>query len=130
VKGNGKRRLAVFTDPNCPYCKNLEKEMVNLTDATVYIFVLPMLPGSEEKAKAIWCSLDRLSAWEDIMLRAVEPQPKKACDTAALDKISTLAKRLKINVTPTMIFEDGVIQPSALTLDQIDKRFTASSPNK
>ena len=130
VKGNGKRTLAVFTDPNCPYCKNLEKDMVNLTDVTVYIFMFPILPGSDEKAKAIWCSSDRLSAWEDSMLRAVKPQLKMACDTTALDKISMLAKKLKINVTPTLIFEDGVIQAGVLTFDQIDKRLSALSANK
>ncbi|MDE2259655.1 MAG: DsbC family protein [Betaproteobacteria bacterium] len=127
VKGNGKRKLAVFTDPNCQYCKKLEKEMVNLTNATIYIFVLPILPGSKEKAKAILCSPDSLKAWEDHMLRGVEPQPKKACDTAALAKISMLATRLRINVTPTLIFGDGVIKPGNLTFDQLDKRLTASS---
>jgi thiol:disulfide interchange protein DsbC len=127
VKGNGKRKLAVFTDPNCQYCKKLEKELVNLTNATIYIFVLPILPNSEEKAKEIWCSPDSLKAWEDHMLRGVEPQSEKACDTAALTKISMLAKKLKINVTPTLIFEDGVIRPGTLTLDQIDQHFTASS---
>jgi thiol:disulfide interchange protein DsbC len=129
VKGNGKRRLAVFTDPNCPYCKNLEKEMVNLTDVTVYIFMFPILPGSEEKVKAIWCSPDKLSAWEDTLLRAVKPQSGKTCDTKALDKIPMLAKNMGINVTPTLIFEDGVIKPGGLTFDQIDQRLTASSTN-
>lgn len=127
VKGNGKRRLAVFTDPNCQYCKKLEKEMVDLTNATVYIFVLPILPGSEEKAKAIWCSPDRLKAWEDQMLRGVEPQSEKACDTAALTKISMHAEKLRVNVTPTLIFEDGVIKPGTLTLDLIEEHLTEAS---
>jgi len=127
VKGNGKRKLAVFTDPNCPYCKKLEKEMVNLTNATVYIFVLPILPGSEEKAKAIWCSPDRLKTWENQMLRGVEPPSEKACDTTALTKITMHAKKLGINVTPTLIFEDGVIKPGTLTLDLIEEHLTESS---
>jgi thiol:disulfide interchange protein DsbC len=127
VKGNGKRKLAVFTDPNCQYCKKLEKEMVNLTDATVYIFVFPILPGSEEKARAIWCSPDRLKAWEDHMLKGVEPQSDKACDTSALTKISMHAEKLKINVTPTLIFEDGVIKPGTLTLELLEEHLTASS---
>lgn len=126
-KGNGKRRLAVFTDPNCQYCKKLEKEMVNLTNATVYIFVLPILPGSEEKAKAIWCSPDRLKAWEDHMLMGVEPQSAKACDTTALNKISMHAEKLKINVTPTLIFEDGVIKPGTLTLELLEEHLTEAS---
>ena len=127
VKGNGKRRLAVFTDPNCQYCKKLEKEMVNLTDATVYIFVFPILPGSEEKAKAIWCSSDRLKTWEDHMLNGVEPQSAKTCDTTALAKTSKHAEKLKINVTPTLIFEDGVIKPGTLTLQLLEEHLTASS---
>ena len=127
VKGNGKRKLAVFADPNCQYCRKLEKEMVNLTDATVYIFVLPILPGSEEKAKAIWCSPDRLLAWEDHMLRGIEPLPAKACDTAALTKISLQAEKLRINVTPTLIFEDGVIKPGTLTLELLEEHLKESS---
>lgn len=127
VKGNGKRRLAVFTDPNCPYCKKLEKEMVNLTNATVYIFVFPILPGSEEKAKAIWCSPDRLQAWEDQMLRGMEPKSEQECDTTALTNITMRAKKLGINVTPTLIFEDGVIKPGTLTLELIEQHLTATS---
>lgn len=130
VKGNGKRRLAVFTDPNCQYCKKLEKEMVNLTDASVYIFVLPILPGSEEKAKAIWCSPDRLKTWEDQMLRGVEPKSEMACDTTALTKISMHAKKLRINVTPTLIFEDGVIKPGTLTLDLLEEHLAEASQTK
>lgn len=128
VKGNGKRRLAVFTDPNCPYCKRLEKEMVDLTNATVYTFVFPILPGSEEKARAIWCSPDRLKAWEDHMLKGVEPKTGKACDTSALNKISLQAKKLGINVTPTLVFEDGVIKPGTLTLELLEERLAEAGP--
>jgi thiol:disulfide interchange protein DsbC len=127
VKGNGKRRLAVFTDPNCPYCKRLEKAMVNLTDATVYIFVYPILPGSEEKAKAIWCAPDRLRAWEDHMLKGMEPKMEKACDTSALTKISMQAKTLGINLTPTLVFEDGTIKPGIMTLELLEERLAETS---
>jgi len=111
---------------NCQYCKKLEKEMVNLTDATVYIFVFPILPGSEEKAKAIWCSSDRLKTWEDHMLYGVEPKSANTCDTTALTKISKHAEKLRISVTPTLIFEDGVIKPGTLKLDQLEEHLTAS----
>jgi thiol:disulfide interchange protein DsbC len=121
VKGNGNRKLAVFTDPNCQYCKKLEKEMVDLNNATVYIFVLPILPGSEEKANAIWCSSDRLKAWEDHMLRGIEPKSATNCDTSALGKIAMEAEKLKINVTPTLIFADGVIKPGTLTLELLEE---------
>jgi len=127
VKGNGKRRLAIFTDPNCQYCKKLEQEMVNLTNITIYIFVFPILPGSEEKAKAIWCSSNRLKTWEDQMLRDVEPQSENTCDTTALMKITMHAKKLRISVTPTLIFEDGVIKPGTLTLDLLEEHLTEAS---
>ena len=127
VKGNGKRRLAVFSDPNCTYCKKLEKEMVNLTDATVYIFVFPVLPGSEEKSKAIWCSSDRLKTWEDQMLMGIEPKSDKECDTSALASITMRAKKLGINLTPTLIFEDGVIKPGTLTLELLEEHLKEAS---
>lgn len=130
VKGNGKRRLAVFTDPNCQYCKKLEKEMVGLNNATVYIFVLPILPGSEEKAKAIWCSPDRLKAWEDQMLNGIEPKSEAACDTTALAEISRHAKKLRVNVTPTLIFEDGVIKPGTLTLELLEEHLAEAGQTK
>jgi thiol:disulfide interchange protein DsbC len=126
VKGNGKRRLAVFTDPNCPYCKKLELEMADLTNLTIYIFVFPILPGSEEKAKVIWCSSDRLKTWEDHMLWSIEPQSDKACDTSALSKITMHAKKLGISVTPTLIFEDGVIRPGTMKLDLIEEHLTGA----
>ncbi len=127
VKGNGRRRLAVFTDPNCQYCKKLEKEMVNLSDATIYIFVFPILPGSEEKAKAIWCATDRLAAWEDHMLRTVEPPSGTSCDTSALAKITAHARKLGIGITPTLIFEDGVIKPGTLTLELLEAQLKEAS---
>ena len=126
VKGNGSRKLAVFSDPNCQYCKKLEKQMVNLTDATVYLFLLSILPGSEEKARAVWCSPDRLKAWEDHMLRGIEPQSGETCDTSALGRIALEAEKLKINVTPTLIFSDGVIKPGTLTLELLEERLAES----
>ena len=121
VVGNGKRKLAVFTDPNCQYCKKLEKEMADLNNVTVYYFVLPILPGSEEKARAIWCSPDRLKAWEDHMLKGLDPLTESKCDTSALGRIATEAEKLKINVTPTLIFADGVIKPGTLTLELLEE---------
>ena len=127
VKGSGSRRLAVFTDPNCPYCKKLELEMADLTNATVYIFVFPILPGSEEKAKTIWCSSDRLKTWEDHMVWNIEPRSDKACDTSALTSIAMHAKKLGISVTPTLIFEDGVIKPGTMKLEILEEHLAESS---
>ncbi len=127
VKGNGNRSLAVFADPNCTYCKKLEKEMVKLTDVTVYVFVIAILPGSEEKAKGIWCAPDRLKTWEDHMVNGTEPPSDTACDTSALTKISMAAKKLGINITPTLIFEDGVIKPGTLTLELLEEQLAEAA---
>lgn len=121
IKGNGRKKLVVFSDANCSYCKSLEKELVGLTDATIYLFPISLLNGSEEKASAVWCSPDRLKAWEDMMLHGVAPNPGKNCDTAALAEFSLLAKRRKIGLTPTLIFEDGTLKQGWMPLDQIKK---------
>ncbi|MGC2166273.1 MAG: DsbC family protein [Gallionella sp.] len=129
VIGNGSRKLAIFSDPNCKYCKKLEKELSRLTDATVYIFMFPILPGSEDKAKNIWCASDRLKSWEDQMLRDIDPSTTKQCDTSALSKIASRANELRISMTPTVIFEDGVIRPGILTLDLLEERFKEAHGN-
>lgn len=128
VKGNGKRKLVVFSDANCSYCKSLEKELVGLTDVTIYLFPIALLNGSEEKARAVWCSTDRLKAWEDMMLRGVAPAPDKSCDTAALAEFSLLAKKRKISVTPTLIFGDGALKPGWMPLEQIEKLLGLPAP--
>lgn len=126
VKGNGDRKLAVFTDPNCQYCKKLEREMADLNNATVYIFMISILPGSEDLTKAVWCSPDRLKAWESHMLSGTTPAQGISCDTAALATISMHAKELGINVTPTLVFEDGSIRPGTLTLELLNQQLAAS----
>ena len=123
VKGSGKNRLAVFSDPNCSYCKKLEKEMAGLTDATIYIFPIAILPGSDEMTKVIWCSDDKLKAWDDHMLEGVEPKQGKRCDTSGLDRIARFAKKLGITVTPTIIFEDGSTNPGWLSLGKMENHF-------
>ena len=128
VKGNGKRKLAVFADPNCQYCKKLEREMVELTDTTVYTFMLTILPGSEEKAKAIWCAPDRLKVWEDQMLNDVSPRAGQPCDVSGLTKIAKEAQHLGINLTPTLIFQDGVIKPGTLTLELLEQHLAEADP--
>jgi len=130
VKGKGERKLAVFSDPNCQYCKKLEKEMVGLNNVTIYIFLLPILPGSEAKSRAIWCSPDRLNAWEDHMLKGIEPQLENTCDAMALPNIAQHAEKLRVNVTPTLIFEDGVIKPGTLTLELLEAQLAEASGKK
>jgi thiol:disulfide interchange protein DsbC len=115
VKGNGKRKIAVFSDPDCPYCKRLEKDMANVTDVTVYTFLYPIAslhPDAERKAKLIWCAPNRQKAWDDLMLRGVMPA-EKTCDTP-LDEIQAVGQKYKMNGTPTLVFADGRVVPGAI----------------
>lgn len=126
TRGNGKRRLVVFSDPGCAYCKSLEKEMAGLNDVTIYTFPISILNGSEEKNRAIWCAADRRKAWENVMLKSMAPAPVKECDTAALTEIATLAKNRRISTTPTLIFDDGFVKPGWMPLELIEKQLAAS----
>jgi thiol:disulfide interchange protein DsbC len=108
VKGNGKRVIYTFEDPNCGYCKELQKELAKVNDVTIYTFLWPILsPDSIEKSKAIWCSKDRAKAWEDAMLRGVTPSGKRDCDTTALDKNSQIAQRFGLRGTPGLYLASG-----------------------
>src|SRR5215212_2541606 len=99
VKGNGKRVIYTFEDPNCGYCKELQKELKKVNDVTIYTFLWPILsPDSVEKSKAIWCAKDKAKAWEDVMLKGVVPAGKKDCDTP-LDKNAQLAQRFGLRGT-------------------------------
>ena len=107
VRGNGARVLYSFEDPNCGYCRELQKEVMKLTDVTVYTFLWPILsPDSVEKSKAVWCSKDRAKAWDDIMSRGIVPQNSAKCDTP-LEKNHELAQRFGIRGTPAIFLADG-----------------------
>jgi len=127
VKGNGKRRIAIFTDPNCPFCKRLEKEMQHVDNVTVYSFVLAILPGSPEKAKNIWCSPNPGKALRNALLDGITPPKAKPCDTRPLAEVSRLAEKLRINGTPAIVFEDGTMNPGLMPADEIDKQLTDSA---
>jgi thiol:disulfide interchange protein DsbC len=121
TRGQGTRKLAVFADPDCPYCKQLEAMLQERGDITVYTYLTPLLgPGSVEKAKAIWCSADKDAAWRDWMRDGKAPAPASDCDTSALDRNLALHVRHAIRATPTLVFADGTRTsgaPSALQLE-------------
>ena len=123
VRGNGKRVIASFEDPNCGYCKRLAKDLQNLKDATVYTFLYPILsPDSTEKSKRIWCASDKVKTWDDWMLRNVSPKEAGAkCDTAALDANVAFARKYNITGTPTLVFIDGHRVPGAINTQQIEQ---------
>ena len=108
VKGNGKRVVYTFEDPNCGYCKELQKELVKLNDVTIYTFLWPILsPDSMDKSKAIWCSKDRAKTWEEYMIKGVALTGKRDCDTSAIEKNQRLAQRFNLKGTPAVYLANG-----------------------
>lgn len=128
VIGKGERKLAVFTDPNCGFCKKLEKELLQIDNVTVYHFMYPIFPGSAEKARNVWCSKDRLKAWNDMMHHDILP-PVATCNTP-LEKNMALGRTLKVNGTPALIFSDGSIIPGYLPAPELEKALTAAASHQ
>lgn len=125
VIGNGSRRLAVFSDPYCGYCKRFEPDILGLKDVTIYTYLYPIIrPESVPVSKKVWCSKDRVKAWQDLMLRSVDPTAPPTCDNP-IDQVVELGRRLRVTGTPTTFFEDGERIAGALTRDMIDKKMTA-----
>ena len=119
--GNGKRTLITFEDPNCGYCKKLTKELVNLKDSTVYTFMVPILSeDSLIKSKKIWCSSDRLKAWDDWMINGKAPAGSDNCANP-LERNSKLAQGLGVSGTPAIFFPNGEKIPGYMPLDKIEK---------
>lgn len=119
-RGNGKRMLAVFSDPNCPYCKRFEKELAKLDDITIYTFLYPILSqDSIDKARAVWCSADKVKAWDELMLNGTVPVAA-ACDTP-ITKNLELGRKYRINGTPTIVFASGERVPGAISAEQVEK---------
>ena len=122
VKGNGARKLVVFSDADCPFCARLEKELKGVDDVTVYTFLYPidqLHPDAARKSKMIWCAPDRLKAWDDFYASGKLPDNKGDCETP-LATLQTLGQKLKVNATPTLVFADGSIVPGALPKDRIE----------
>ena len=128
VKGNGKRKLALFADPECPYCQGLEKELESVNDVTIYTFLLPLNdihPGAMRKAEMIWCAKDRAKAWDDMLLRQQEPEGSNTNCETPIKQISELATSLSINGTPGIVFASGKLlfgnQPHELIEKMLDE---------
>lgn len=107
VVGNGSRRIALFEDPNCGYCRKLRADLARLDDVTIYTFVYPILAAdSETKARKAWCAPDRVKAWVDLMMTGTVPRNEGACDTP-IARIRDLGMELGITATPTIFFASG-----------------------
>jgi thiol:disulfide interchange protein DsbC len=122
VRGNGKRKLAVFEDPNCGYCKRFEKDLQKINNVTIHMFLYPILSAdSGEKSKNIWCAKDKAKTWQDWMLHDVTP-PAASCDSSAIARNVEMGHKFKITGTPTLVFTDGSRVPGAVGADQVEKR--------
>jgi thiol:disulfide interchange protein DsbC len=129
TRGDGKRKMAVFEDPNCGYCKRFERDLQKVDNVTVYMFLYPILGAdSAEKSKSIWCAGNKTTAWQDWMVRDVSPTAAAACDTSAITRNVEFGRKYKITGTPTLIFADGSRVPGAINAQQIEK-FLADAKN-
>lgn len=119
VIGNGQRKMAYFSDPNCGYCKKLEAELKKVDNVTLYLFMYPVFEGAGAKVHNVACSKNPAKAWEDMMLNNVQP-PAGNCSASA-DKVLELGKKLKVSGTPTLIFADGTLVPGYLPGPELEK---------
>ena len=121
VRGNGKRKLAVFEDPNCGYCKRFERDLQKVDNVTVHMVLYPILGGdSPDKSRNIWCAKDKAKAWQDQMVKD-QPAPSAACDTAAIARNLEFGRKHRISGTPTLFFSDGSRVPGAVNAAQVEK---------
>jgi thiol:disulfide interchange protein DsbC len=133
VRGNGSRKLVVFSDPDCPFCKRLEqRELAAITDITVYTFLYPLEqlhPDAAEKSKAIWCSADRAKSWMDWVLKNQLVKGTTSCDTP-LESLAQLGRKLGVTSTPTLIFADGKRMLGAYPAAEIEKALNVAGRRK
>ncbi|MDM0043099.1 DsbC family protein [Variovorax dokdonensis] len=127
VRGNGQRKLAVFEDPNCGYCKHFEKDLQKVDNVTVYLFLYPVLgPDSHTKSRDIWCSKDKGKAWNDWMLTQAKPTTAPAsCNADVLARNVAFGRKYNISGTPTLIFADGSRIPGAVPAEQVEQKLAA-----
>jgi thiol:disulfide interchange protein DsbC len=131
VRGKGERKIAVFSDPDCPFCKRIEGDLAKLDNVTIYMFLFPidgLHPKASEKAKRIWCSPDKAKAWDDYLQKGIVPTAAPTCDNP-VDKLVEFGSRHGINATPTMVFANGERVPGAISAAQIEKLLSSASTN-
>jgi thiol:disulfide interchange protein DsbC len=128
-QGTGARKIAVFVDPNCGYCKRFERDLVDVKDLTIYTFLYPILgPDSNAKSRDIWCAKDAGKTWRAWMVDGVTP-PKTMgkCDSEALERNLALGKKHRVQGTPAVVFEDGTRVPGAMSMDRLEQALAAAS---
>ena len=123
VRGNGKLKVAVFSDPDCPYCKRLEHEFEKMTDITIYNFMMPipsLHPDAARKAEILWCQPNPTQAWTDWMRKGQFPSGKANCDNPVAETTS-LGEQFGFNGTPTLVFPNGRSQSGYSPMPHLKK---------
>jgi len=129
VKGDGSRQLIIFSDADCPFCAKLENELKTVDNVTIYTFLYPidqLHPDSARKSKIIWCSADRVTAWNTFFASGALPDNPGECDNP-LEKTHALGEKLRVQATPTLIFADGSILPGAIPSAQMEEEFRSAA---
>jgi thiol:disulfide interchange protein DsbC len=128
-QGNGARKLIVFADPNCGYCKRFERDLMGLKNVTIHTYLLPILgPDSMAKSRNIWCARDPAKAWRDWMVSGTQaPAAPAQCDIGALERNMELGRRHRVQGTPAVVFEDGSRAPGAIPVDEVERRLVAAA---
>jgi thiol:disulfide interchange protein DsbC len=128
-QGTGARKLVVFGDPNCGYCKRIERDLLTLKDVSIYTFLYPILgPDSNAKSRDIWCAKEPAKTWRSWMIDGVAPpRTMGKCDTAAIDRNLALGSKHRVQGTPAVVFEDGSRAPGAIPAEQLETRMAAAA---
>ena len=125
VKGNGQRKIAIFEDPNCGYCKQLRQTLQKVDNLTVYTFLLPILStDSTQKVRDVWCAKDRGAVWDAWMLKGQVPPKADECDVP-IDRMLDLGKKLSVRGTPAIFFANGSRVPGAISQQELEQRLKA-----
>jgi thiol:disulfide interchange protein DsbC len=129
VKGDGRHTLAVFSDPDCPFCKQLEQSIHTFDNVTIYTFLFPITslhPDAANKARNLWCSADRTQAWQQWMIDAkAAPAATESCKQDPINELQALGNKLRVASTPTLFFANGQRVAGTLTAEQLKQKFDA-----
>jgi thiol:disulfide interchange protein DsbC len=123
-RGNGKRVLAMFTDPYCPYCRRLEQSLLQIDDITIYVFMYPVIrPENADHSRAVWCAPDRVKAWLELAATDTPKVPAGGANCAnPVDKVLEYGRSLRVNGTPTLFFANGERAGGGMPLGQLRAR--------